>query len=537
MVDVIVSYARANRAMAERVAVGLERAGYSVSVDRGPNGAPRPIEEVAVDLREAAAYIPLISDKFLVSPDTRQTTRTALLYDQRVVPVRIQADADVEALAMDIPVLIGTRYEERQNDLADVLAQSVDLSHSLLDDDVGGPMIDDTLDSVSLNEPGGASFEGRRRVRDRAIAPLLDELDRLKILPGAGDAARARLESSEPVYDSYGFQKSTEAMLARWRQIENEGSIKDFERFEEDYEDDPFFATLAAETADQLRRKRTVRMADLGMRAVMGSLFAGLMVWGATAYCNSVSCGSGGGNVAVRPVTQPVSTADAAALAAARRDALRFKNEAARLSTENSRLKTSLKDAQTLLARQGQERTQPQPPNNRASGTTVDSNDMRRLSRELSNANQTVAQLQNELRRRDQAINSLRSEVEQRTQALRSRDQQIAGLQSQLSRAGSAVNRQAVAVPARRDATGDGSGMERIMSFYRDRFNEDAGRSGRYSEPVFTAQEIKMLQACLLKRTGRLSLVDGRWGRETTGALLGVTVQESDWVIDCVLES
>ena len=99
------------------------------------------------------------------------------------------------------------------------------------------------------------------------------------------------------------------------------------------------------------------------------------------------------------------------------------------------------------------------------------------------------------------------------------------------------LERAQVATVASGASSGDGSGMERIMSFYRDRFNEDAGRSGRYSEPVFTAQEIKMLQACLLKRTGRLSLVDGRWGRETTGALLGVTVQESDWVIDCVLES
>lgn len=539
MTELFVAFAQRDRDAVEFVLEGLKKAGFAVTTGFAGADTPKPIEEMALEVKRSAAFVPLLTGASAGSDEFRDMLRAGLLYEKTLAPARLEQAAETGVFASDASMLAFTTYQNEPERLTDQLEKAVDLYEA---SDRGEARVSDD-GATQYAEAGVANTD------PMDVAHLVAALRNKGVTPRKSltEAANAR----EPVeVDCLGLPKSSEAMLAHWRLIESNGSARELQRFADDYSDDPYFNALAEEGAQRLKRRKYMRAAYIGLDSVIGMFVAGALFYGLAAFCSGNTClspsfaGSGGfatagvavnGSGAATPNEQRL----ARQLANAQRQLQRAGNDVRGLRQQNAALRRELTDAQraasqaaareqearNALARAQQNRggaQQPAPAPTRPSNAGGDASQLRAAFERERN---TAAQLRQQLGGAQQQLNQLQ-------QAVRQRDQQIAQLRSRAPAAGAAA---AVATPRPRAPVGGASeglaGAEILLRFYRDELQRVAG-SGRRA--VLDSRDLATLQRCVLKYTGAVAKVDGVWGRETTNAFFQINREEAGWIIECL---
>lgn len=569
MTEIFLAYAPRDQKNAEFVADGLRAAGYVIKDGFTPGGGTKPLEDMALDVKRAAAVLPLLTEDSEKADAFIEQLRAALLYEKpHLYAVRLEPGVEVSAFAERRELLRDTVYENDPDGLVKILEDAVDLSGGRASIRRSGKNDKSAARSrfgrrnAKNDEADTAGEKIEPRIADAglsdgpaAIAPLLDLLKKNKITPKKLSAEQISVGDNVEL-DSLGLPKTSDAMVAHWRLIQESGSVADIRRFARDYEVDHYFTTQARELEAGLMRKRYWRGALIGLDGAIGMLVAGVIGYGVLGYCADGSCA----NLAALPTARAsVAVTDpgaAAELREAQRQVDSWRGRAQAKDREIATLRTNLRsetdrvialerrlgDAESTIAslRRGGVSTPAPVPAPRGASVSP------QLEADLAAAQRNAQSARDELQRAELRLRDQTSQLAELRRQIEQRDAEISRLRNQPARVVERTvpqptpeQRQAAPAfspstprPAPAQASGGLAGAERILIFYRDQL-QGAAEDGR-RRPALGGDDLRKLQACILRYTGALAKTDGVWGIETTSALFTIDVEEANWIIDCL---
>jgi hypothetical protein len=550
MTELFLAYSERDRDRVGFVIQGLEKAGFVVSTGYDDSDAFKNMEKSALEVKRAGAFIPLLTASSSGSEELRRMMRAGLLYGKPLVAVRLEQAAETGVYANDEDLLRATRYEEDTEALTDELERAVDLYEP--EESFASAFSADGDEEQDAD----AFVDGRPRGPVNVdVSRLVETLKNKGVVPTKISSAIANARDEIEV-DSLGLPKSSESMLAHWNLIEKDGGTRELLRFADDYQDDPYFATIAEEGAERLKRKKFMRGALIGVDSLVGMVVAGIMFYIVAGYCLDNGCF----NANFQPTNAAISSSQSGfsgndarlrqEVQRARASVAALNRQVNDLSRQNSsltqQLNTSRKESGQLTARlaeteralrqlqSGQGNAVPTTPR----PSTSDNQDFARLQQQLDIATRQANAARRDVEQARASTRQAENQVLQLTQTISQKDARISELERRPRGGGETqtttiVTQQPTRSPAS-FSSGRLGGAERLLVHYRDLLLAKAG--GR-SRAVLTSKDLLALQACILKRTGALGKVDGAWGIETTEAFFLINEEEAGWVIECLRRS
>jgi hypothetical protein len=484
MAELFLAFAGRDRDRVGFIVQGLQKAGFAINTGFDESGAPAKRETMALAVKRSEAFIPLLTGASGTAEEFRSMLRAGLLYAKPLVAARLEQVVETEPYSQDLPLLNKTRFEGDPGGLTDALKRAVDLHKPDASSGIGfSPTDDDSEQNQDAYLKGSAS------------RPALPDVKRLvDALRANGVTAQSRSSTTANVDDAIardgrGLPKNTDSMAVHWRMIAKDGSAAALRQFASEYQEDPYFSTIAKEAAQKIYKKKMMRGALIGVDSVFGMIVAGAFFYVITGYCLDNGCSDanlGATNAGLIQTTQPGGGAVV-------RQQLQQAQDA--ISALHTQLETVMRQNNSF-------------------------------GQQLQTARQQVDQATRQANAAQSAQRKAENQVLALSQILARQDAQIAEQERTLRGAAQPESRPVS------PSTDDLGGAKRLLVYFREQLAVRA--SNRRQRAVLTRGDLAALQRCILRHTGALAKIDGAWGLETTDALFAINDEEAGWIIDCL---